>query len=163
MRQLAIGFVSVLVLAVALTAAGSQQFSVPQFGPPQFCDGKQIQSVLITDRKRFAGDCRFGLTSTTAGELAFAFFVTMPQSFDALLPIFDIVTISDNGVTAVFESSLVGTIRVSKPSWTSTQALVISVKRFRIERTASVIWFVFQEGDADWADNYMRSLRELVD
>ena len=162
MTRLMIGFTSMLVLAVVLTAA-TARFNAPQFGPAQFCDGEQIQSVLVTDRKRFAGHCQFGLTTTPVGELAFAFFLTLPASFDALsLAVFDIVTIQDNGVTTVFTSPLVGTIRISKPFQTSTQPLVTSFKRVRIERDASVIWFVFQDGDADWADNYMRSLQEFT-
>ena len=163
MKQLVISVISVLVMCVALTAAEPQS-GVSQFGYLQFCDGKQIQSVLITDRKRFAGHCRCGITVTPARELAFAFSLTAPASFDASpLTVFDIVTISDDGVTMIFESPLVGTIRVTNPQWTSTQALVINLKRFKIERNASAIWFVFQEGDVDWADNYMRSLKEFVD
>lgn len=163
MKQIVNSFVSMLFSIAVLSAAGVQAAAPVQFGASQFCDGSQIQSVLITEKKRFAGGCQYGLTTTPAGELAFVFFVEMPSSFVALSPIFDVVTISENGVTSVFTSPLVGTIRVSKPLWTSTQLLVISFKRFRIERNASAIWFVFQEGDADWADNYMRSLREFVD
>lgn len=162
MTRLMIGFTSMLVLAVVLTAA-TARFNAPQFGPAQFCDGEQIQSVLVTDRKRFAGHCQFGLTTTPVGELAFAFFLTPPASFDALpLTVFDIVTISNNGVTTVFTSPLVGTIRISNPFQTSTQPLATSFKRVRIERDVSAIWFVFQDGDADWADNYMRSLLEFT-
>jgi len=163
MKQTVNSFVMMLLSVTVLSAAGVQATASAQFGSPQFCDGSQIQSVLVTEKKRFAGGCRHGLSTTPAGELAFAFFVEMPSSFVALSPIFDVVTISENGATSVFTSPLVGTIRVSKPFWTSTQDLVISFKRFRIERNAGAIWFVLQEGDANWADNYMQSLQEFVD
>ncbi len=163
MKQLVIGFVSMFMFVICLSA------QLP-FGQPQFCDGEQIQSMVLhgprgtrtIEKKRFAGHCRWGITVTPARELAFAFLLTLPVSFDSLPPIYDIVTISDDGVTMIFESPLVGTIRVTNPQWTSTQALVINLKRFKIERDASVIWFVFQDEDADWADNYIRSLKEFA-
>ncbi len=164
MKQLVISFVSMLMFVICLSA------QLP-FGQPQFCDGEQIQSMVLhgprgtrtIEKKRFAGTCRYGLSSTPNGELAFAFFVSMPSSFQELPPIYDIVTITGNGTTTVIESPLVGTIRVSKPFWTSTQPLVISFKRVRIERNAGAIWFVIQEGDVGWADNYKRSLKEFAD
>ena len=162
MKQLVISVISMLVMGVSLMATELQP-NVLQFGPAQFCDGEQIRNVLVTERKRFAGHCQFWLTTTPVGELAFAFFLTPPASFDALpLTVFDIVTIQGNGVTTVFTSPLVGTIRVSKPFHTSTQPLETSFKRVRIERNVSAIWFVFQDVDADWADNYIRSLKEFA-
>lgn len=153
MKQLTIAIGLVLLHCIAWS-----QSWLP-FGPPQFCDGEQIISTLDIQESRFAGDCRFGVTATLQGEAALLFSVSIPPRFADLESIYDLVTVKTNGVTTVFDSPLVGTIRATVPSWTTKQPLNVSFHRFRIERNQTGIVFVLQEDSEDWPDNYKQSLK----